>query len=208
MGGVIAPVQDRQRAGILVPSGRIGSRGSSPGERCGYLLGGDGGCRPINIWAAGRFGNAHWADSCASLDGWAELAVCSCGSSATCGGSYLATPPTFTSSWSATTHNVSCGSTAACGSSCGSAAAYACTCVSPAACSRIPFDACGYSCGQLASPRHSCGFLAAPSPNSSCSYTATPSCSCSQSATCSCPCGYLTLLPIPACSLFSWAYPP
>ena len=44
-------------------------------ERCGYLLGGDGGCRPINIWAAGRFGNAHWADSCASLDGWAESAI-------------------------------------------------------------------------------------------------------------------------------------
>ena len=123
--------------------------------------------------------------SCTSLGSWAKLAVHGCGSSATHGGGYLATPITFAYSSSEATHNISCSLAAACGFSCSSEATVAYSCI-----------ACGHSCGLQASSRCSCSFLAAPSPNSSCGYPAAPSYLCNQSATRGHPCGHLTLSPI------------
>ena len=155
------------------------------GRDAATLGGGNEGCWAINMWPAERLGNAHWAGSCTSLGCWVELAIYSCGSSATCGGAYLATLPTFTSCSSATTHNISCSSTAACGSYCSSAAACANSC--------IFFNTFGCPCSHLASPGCSSGFLDTPDPNFSCGYPAGPSCPCSQSATYGHPCGHLTL---------------
>ena len=165
---------------------------------------------------ARRLGGTCHSGCHASLASWVEPAIHGCGSSAACGGGYLATPPSLASCSSATTNGIPYGSTAAYGSY-DIAATCACSCSSEDACSCtiIPFDACGCFYGHLASLGCFCGFLATPSPNSSCSYQATHSCpcgklancghSCSYSAAHSYTCSHLTYSHIWACSSLGWA---
>ena len=154
-------------------------------KKCSHLGVGDGGCRAVNTWLAGRCGGAWQAGYYDSLGSWAEPAVCSYSGSATQDGGYLATPPTFASCSLATICDVYRSLAAACGFCCRSAATWNC--------SSILFKAYGHSCGLVANFGNSCSFLATPSPNSSCGYPAIPSCPCGQSATCGYPCGHLTL---------------